>query len=237
LSINFINDIFIYAVSKGEVVMKVDKFFNKDDFENIKNAVKQAELKTSGEIVPYAVERCDNYGHTYWRSGLFFGILSGLAMIILNFVSPDLLIINNSLFFFMILLGFTVVGYIAPIFIPQYKRILAGQAAMNKFVELKAKEAFLKEEVFKTRDRTGILIFISLFERIAVVIGDEGINSKVAQSDWDGVIKTIVEGIKSKNNGSAIVKAIELCGNLLERDKVERKSDDTNELKDELRIG
>jgi len=217
--------------------MKVDKFFSKEDLENIKKAVKNAELKTSGEIVPYAMEKCDGYGYTYWRSGLFLGILSGLAMIILNFTSPDLLVINNSLYFFIILLGFTIAGYIAPIFIPAYKRILAGQAAMNNIVGLKAKEAFLKEEVFKTRDRTGILIFLSLFERIAVVIGDEGINSKVNQSDWDEVIKTIVNGIKSKNNGSAIVKAIELCGNLLERDKVDRKSDDTNELKDDLRIG
>ncbi|MBP7551943.1 MAG: hypothetical protein KA885_00845 [Spirochaetes bacterium] len=217
--------------------MKVDKFFSKEDLENIKNAVKRAELKTSGEIVPYAVEKCDDYVYTYWRSALFFGIISGLAMIILNFISPDLLIINNSLYFFIILLGFTILGYIAPVFIPQYRRILAGQAAMNNFVGLKAKEAFLKEEVFKTRDRTGILIFISIFERIAIVIGDVGINSKVAQSDWDEVIKTIVGGIKNKKNGDALVKAIELCGDLLERDKVDRKADDTNELKDELRIG
>lgn len=217
--------------------MKVDKFFSKEDLENIKKAVKNAELKTSGEIVPYATEKSDAYVFTYLRSALIFGVFSGLIMIFLNIFSPELLIINNSLYFFIILLSSAIIGYIAPAFIPIYKRTLAGSSYMNYIVGLKAKEAFLKEEVFKTRNRTGILIFLSLFERIAVVIGDEGINKKVVQSDWDDVIQTIVKGIKNKKNGEAVVKAVELCGNLLERDKVERKSDDTNELKDDLRIG
>ena len=41
---------------------------------------------------------------------------------------------------------------------------------------LVAMAAFVEEEVFSTRDRTGILLFLSLFEHRVVVLGDSGIN-------------------------------------------------------------
>jgi len=121
--------------------------------------------------------------------------------------------------------------YIAPL-----RRILAGGALMRHRVSQRATEAFLAEEVFDTRDRTGILIFVSLFERQVLVVGDSGINERVKQEEWDDVVQTIIQCIRRGSYADGLVEAIGKCGTLLERRGVERRSDDTDELRDELRM-
>jgi putative membrane protein len=96
-------------------------------------------------------------------------------------------------------------------------------------------EAFVAEEVFNTKDRTGILIFLSLLEHQVLVIGDSGINAKVQQAEWDSVVHTIVEGMKAHKPADGLIAAIRQCGELLHREGVAIKPDDKNELSDKLR--
>jgi putative membrane protein len=91
--------------------------------------------------------------------------------------------------------------------------------------------------VFATRDRTGILIFLSLLEHKVRVLGDSGINAKVQQSDWDGVTQLIVSGIRERRATDGLVAAIRECGRLLDAHGFRRRSDDKDELSDNLRMG
>jgi putative membrane protein len=121
--------------------------------------------------------------------------------------------------------------------LPAYKRSFLGHHLIDARVSQRASVAFLSEEVFKTRERTGILIFLSLFERRVVVLGDSGINAKVAKADWDDIVKTIVDSIHEHRPTEGMVKAIKKCGELLQKHGVERRRDDTDELSDALRRG
>ena len=104
-------------------------------------------------------------------------------------------------------------------------------------VERRAAAAFLEQEVFKTRRRTGILLFLSLFERRVMVLGDSGIHQKVQEGEWDGVVRQVVQGIRGGHTGDALVAAIRECGSLLERHGLMREAGDADELSDELREG
>lgn len=217
--------------------MNIKNIFSEKDLEDIKKAVSEAELKTSGEIVPYIVNKSDNYSFIIWRAAFLFGLFSGLIMVLINFLSKDILLINNYLYFFVIQTVFIGLGILLSLTFKSFKRALIGKERLQYNANLKAKQYFIEEEVFNTRERTGILIFISLFEKTVVVIGDSGINKKVVQNEWDGIIDTIISGIKQKRYTSAIIDAIKQCGNLLQKENVERRADDTNELNDNLRIG
>ena len=103
-------------------------------------------------------------------------------------------------------------------------------------VHQRATQAFISEEVFATRDRTGILIFLSLHERRVLVLGDSGINKKVKPSDWDGIVNMIVSGIREGKTTEGMISAIRECGKLLEQHGVQRRPDDTDELSDDLRV-
>ena len=94
---------------------------------------------------------------------------------------------------------------------------------------------FVREEVFATRDRTGILLFVSLLERRVEVIGDIGISERVRADDWDAVESSIREGIRTGTLTDGLVAAIGLCGRLLERRSVNVRPDAENELADAVR--
>jgi putative membrane protein len=104
-------------------------------------------------------------------------------------------------------------------------------------VALRAADAFISEEVFKTRDRTGILIFLSLEEHKVLVVGDRGIDAKVDRSEWEDVVARIVRGINIGHPADGLVDAIAQCGVLLEKHGFQRRQDDTNELPNRLRVG
>jgi putative membrane protein len=97
-------------------------------------------------------------------------------------------------------------------------------------------KAFVEEEVFATRDRTGILLFISLLEHRIEVLGDTGINEKVDTDEWVDVVLHIREGIRQGKLAEGLVEAIGMCGKLLERGGVTLREDDINELPDKVRL-
>ncbi len=211
-------------------------FFSQADLDRITEAVRAAESKTSGEIVPYFVLQSDHYGVAHWRGGVMLASFGMLASLVIHTMSKSWLpygILEMS----GTIVAFYSFGMLLTRFIPSFRRFVLGHALIEQRVNQRASLAFLSEEVFKTRERTGILIFLSFFERRVVVLGDSGINAKVAQSDWQGIVNTIIKSVKHGNPADGLVGAIQQCGELLLQHGVERRRDDTDELSDSLRIG
>lgn len=212
------------------------KFFSEADREKISQAVKEVEQRTSGEIVPYVVDRSDWYEVAEWRAGIIcgmiplatFGVLRGFTMLWPSFGILDVVLITMCV---------AMVGALAAHFLPGIERLFTGRDLMERRVRQRAEQAFLAEEVFATRERTGVLIFLSLLEHTVVVLGDSGINAKVVAGEWDGIVKMIVDATKAGKPSEGLVAAIRQCGALLEREGVTRRKDDTDELSDNLRTG
>ncbi|MFV2072252.1 MAG: TPM domain-containing protein [Thermoanaerobaculales bacterium] len=214
--------------------MKDLGLFTEECLEAIRRATVEAEKRTSGEIVPYIVERVDDHDEARWRAStlgaLLAALLAGGVHALGGFwggagvwwiTLPALA--GGGLGYF--LAGFEGIG-----------RRLIPSDHLDRRVQLRAGAAFLEEEVFKTRDRTGILIFLALFERRAVVLADEGIHRAVPQDQWQQVIDDLVAGIKARKAPEALQKAIGRCGELLALHKVDRRPDDEDELDNAPRV-
>lgn len=91
--------------------------------------------------------------------------------------------------------------------------------------------SFFDLGIHRTRDRTGILILISLFEHRVHLLADEGINAKVSHETWQEIVATITAGLHNGNACDALCSAIERCAEILEG-HFPRRSDDRNELPD-----
>ncbi len=211
------------------------KYFSQADLDRISAAVRAAEARTSGEIVPYFVLQSDAYFEAAWRAAAVTGGVILLAGILV-FLFVDIWL-PLTLFEFMAaaLFGSLIVFALVHA-IPSLKRLLVGRRLMSHRVHLRAEEAFLSEEVFKTRDRTGILIFVSLLEHRVVVLGDSGINAKVTPDHWNGIVAMVVDGMKHGRPAEGLERAIARCGEILAEHGVRRRSDDTDELSDNLRM-
>jgi putative membrane protein len=215
--------------------MNVGSLFSPAELAEIERAVKAAERHTSGEIVPYVVARSDDYPQAAWKGACAGALLVALAAAAVRawggFWGPA-----SAWWLALPPLAGAALGLLAVALVPPLRRALVAGADLEEAVERRAGLAFLEQEVFKTAERTGILIFLSLFERRVVVLGDAGINRAVARQDWEGIVAGIVAGIRAGTPGTALARAIGQCGELLERHRVERRAGDRDELADHLRI-
>lgn len=208
--------------------------FSDEDLENIRQATRSAEGRTSGEIVPVVVGTCDEYDETIWKAATLGGLFAALSAAVFHTATG--LWGGGPVWLTLPAIGGCAVAAFIAYSSSAVRRALIPASVLESRVEQRARQAFLEEEVFATRDRSGILIFLALFERRVVVIGDEAINRAVEQSEWNEVVEHLVAGIRTGKPGPALVEAITECGRLLELRGVEIKPDDTDELHDGLRM-
>ncbi|HVR97568.1 MAG TPA: hypothetical protein VMW27_13200 [Thermoanaerobaculia bacterium] len=212
------------------------RLFSDSDLQAIQAAVQEAEARTSGEIVPYVVEASDDYPNAVWKGAAWGAILAPLLAWGIYRLG-GLWGTHLTLWVILPAAAGAAAGYLLTAFLPVLKRWMAGEEVLELRAERRAAVAFLEQEVFNTRDRTGILLFLSLFEHRVIVLADSGIHQKVSQEEWDGVVAGVVTGIREGRPGAALAAAIRECGKILERHGVARRPDDRDELTNELRRG
>ncbi len=110
------------------------------------------------------------------------------------------------------------------------KRWFISQREIDEEVEEAALTGFFKEGLYRTRDETGVLVFISVFEHKVWILADRGINEKVSEDQWDDIVKIIVDGIKHNRPAESICEAVAKIGDLLKM-HFPIGPDDTDELK------
>ena len=102
-------------------------------------------------------------------------------------------------------------------------------------VRERAELEFYRQGLTQTKDQTGILIFISLFERKVVLLADKGINDKLLSPMWDEIVEKLSHEIRSGELASGLTQSIKSCGDLLQV-HFPIKKEDKNELKNDLVI-
>ena len=93
----------------------------------------------------------------------------------------------------------------------------------------------MESGVYNTKDRTGILIFISIMERRVELLADSGINELISPEKWQNIVNNIIKGIRQKEIADHLVESISECGNLL-AEHFPIQTDDKNELTDDIEI-
>lgn len=195
--------------------------------QRIREAVHQAERKTSGEIVPMVVEASSTYPHLDFVGGLL-GLVLGTLLAV--WVFPEcvhLRLLGAQA------LGFAV-GFLLCRHFPVVKRSLLSPKIREEEVFERALRAFQELELYRTQDRTGVLILVSLLERRVQVLADTGINARVKPGAWNHVLEIVLAGIRGKDLCSGLCDAIVKCGEILAAE-FPIQSGDRNELADDLR--
>lgn len=192
---------------------RIETFFSDADREAICAATAEAERSTSGELVVYVVERCDLYPEVTWKGALLGGAVGAAcaAFVVRLFGgwgTPDDLWLLVGL-----QLGL-LAGWLASRFEGVARRLI-GNDVVSRRVAARAAEAFVEQNVFATVKRTGILIFLALFEHRVLVIADDGIRERVDPGAWDGIAASIATGIRAGAPAPALIEAIGRCAALL----------------------
>jgi putative membrane protein len=205
-----------------------EKFLNIEEQERIRVAVQAVEKKTSGEVVPMIVPA----SYHYPMADVLGGASLALPIsILLTYILGGMLWVGpNNMWLFMGIFGtaFVVFHRVVQRVWP-LKRVFISDREIDEEVQEAALIGFFKEELYRTRDETGILIFISVFEHRVWVLADRGINAKVDKGQWDSIVAHIIAGIKNGQPADAICEAVSEVGGILS-EHFPVRDDDVDEL-------
>ncbi|PIF06225.1 MAG: hypothetical protein CSA36_02785 [Draconibacterium sp.] len=98
--------------------------------------------------------------------------------------------------------------------------------------------AYLFEQLkmHQTKLRNGVLFYLAIEDRKFGVIGDVGINAKVAENFWDEIKENVLKNFSDGRKAEGITEGILKAGEQLKQ-HFPHQTDDVNELPDEISFG
>lgn len=210
--------------------MKVEKFFGEEGERAIDAAVKEAEAHSSGEIVPAVVSASSDYHWVGYRAAFLGWLAASVATFVVHWRYPFALDFWNI---YALQAAGVVLGWLFSRTQTGF-RFLTAKAVIDEEVLETARSAFVAHGLMNTRDRTGVLLFVSLKEHRVQILGDKGIHEKVGHEFWQAEADLIVRAIREGRPAEGVARAIRDVGEKLKA-HFPRREGDTNELSDELR--
>jgi putative membrane protein len=183
--------------------MGIERNFGDDVRVRVAEAVRRAEALSRGQIVPVVVEKSDPYPEARFRGALLAAAIATLLALALHL---PLTLAELPL----VQLAAGLLGAAISLWDP-VERLLAGGKAMDEAVRARALRAFHEHGLHRTAEGTGVLVFASLFEHEAVVLGDHGIHEKMG-AEWDRAVGVLVDGMRAGDPGKGFVEAVALVG-------------------------
>lgn len=189
----------------------------------IVHAVREVESKTSAEIVVSVRARSGDYRDVDLTAGLVAAFFV-LATVIYHPAELD-----EDLWLFEVLLAFAIVSLLVNK-VPAIKRRLLSKKRQAGQTLTEARAHFVEAGISRTRDRTGISIFVSQLERTVIVITDVGIDPAKLGQAWEALVGDL-ERAAARLDVEAFVQALAAMGPVLGA-VYPRRDDDDNELPD-----
>ena len=112
-------------------------------------------------------------------------------------------------------------------------RLFTPRSQMRDEVSARARGLFFDNRVHHTDGGTGVLVYVSLFEHMASVVGDATVVEKLGQEALDELCAELIEKLKAGDPTEAFCAVIASAGDRLS-DKLPHAGDDVNELPDAL---
>ena len=214
-----------------------------EDRQRVSDAVCAAEQGTAGEIVTIVADRSD----TYHDIALIYATLAMLVVPTLFAVWPalpqaiiawatggwgeaevrDLMLLT----FGAMVLVFAL-KYIGQLYLP-LRLFFIPRAIRRPRVRRRAVDLFKVGAEGRTTGRTGILIYLSLGERMAEIVADEAIHARVPDTAWGDAMAALIAEVREGRIADGMIAAVGQVGAILSA-HLPRLDDDKDELPDRL---
>lgn len=200
------------------------------DHARIAEAIRAAEAETAGEIYCVVARSSDSY---FYPAAFFVALAVMLASLIAAFALEYWWFsIRLPVFWSAVALALAA-AWLVLLLAPGFRMHFVPRRLRYRRAHDNALKQFLARNVHITTERTGVLVFVSLAERYAEVVADAGIDAKVPQETWNGLVAELVEHARGDRLADGFVSAIAAVGALLST-HFPHRPDDANELDDHL---
>ena len=216
---------------------------SEEDHAKVSAAIAAAEAHSDGEIIAIATDQSDAYHDV----GLHYAVL--VLFLVLAFFAtwPHQLELwwarlmgwtaePSMRQLLTLLLGFALLKFLAVLFILKWRPLrllLTPGSTKTRRVRRRAVMLFKTGAERRTVGRTGILIYLSMGERRAEIVGDEAITAVTTPETWGEAMTALIAEVKAGRPGDGIVAAVGLIGAVL-AEHFPKSSEDSNEIPDKL---
>jgi len=213
------------------------------DHERVSAAIAEAEARSDGEIIAIAADQSDSYHDV----GLHYAVL--VLFLVLAFFAawPHQLELwwtrimgwtaePSQRELLTLLLGLALFKFLVVLFLMKWmplRLLLTPGSTKTRRVRRRAVMLFKTGGERRTIGRTGILIYLSMGEHRAEIIGDEAITAVTTPETWGEAMAALITDVKGGRPGDGIVAAVERIGDVL-AEHFPKTSTDTNEIPDKL---
>ena len=215
--------------------------FDEQVCDEIEKSIKQLEQRTSAELICAVATESGRYDRAEAVGGFFIGLLSlGLLHVFYTIIYTESGAWTEEVFVpfglecIALTAGF-ILGNILFSHVHSLRQIFASGKEMIRETSRAANLVFAAEGLRRTRDRGGLLIYVSLFERQVRILADDQIMEKLGQEFLDNVRDTATYELKEGYYSRAFTMAIEQAADQLEKE-LPVEPDDVNELPDRFLV-
>ncbi|WP_036296658.1 TPM domain-containing protein [Methylosinus sp. PW1] len=178
------------------------------DKERIAEAIAAAERRTAGEIVCVLARRSSDYAYVPPLLAALIALIAPWPLVFFTELGVRLILAIQILVFIGAALLFS---------LPPLRLALTPRFVKRERAHRAAIEQFFTRGVSATKERTGVLIFVSLGERYARIVADEGIAAKIPQEDWRAALDLLLARVREGRIADGFVDAIGECARLLSK--------------------
>jgi putative membrane protein len=174
----------------------------KEDHAAIAAAIHAAEQRTSAQIVCVLARASSAYAHVPIMWASLLALLAPWPLIYLTQWSVQQILLVQLAVFLVAGLTFSWMPLRLALVPSAVRRARAHRAALEQFVI---------RRVARTKNRMGVLIFVSFAEHYARIIADEGLTQKVPNAEWQEAIDTLTSRLHDGRIVEGFSAAIERC--------------------------
>ncbi len=219
-------------------------YLTEEQHKIVSDAVGEAELQTSGEIVTVLADRSDNYNDValLWAAALSFTAMSAFAVLPEPFLNLwDALVggwshewTTGELASMTIALGLIAFATVWAVQLWEpLKFALIPAPLKTARVHAQAIKHFKVGAERRTHGHTGVLVYLSMREHRAEIFADDSIAEKVEPEVWGEAMGDMLAEIKQGHIAEGMAAGVRDVGFVLGQ-HFPRSDDDENELPDRL---
>lgn len=224
-------------------------YLTPDQHSIVTDAVREAELSTSGEIVTVLADRSDGYTDIalWWALGTSFTIMSVFAAFPRPFLDLWDAIVVEALLggwghewttgeIASATIGLGLVSFLAALGAQGWQRLkfaIVPAPIKTSRAHAAAVRHFKVGAERRTHGRTGVLIYLSMREHRAEIVADAPIAEKVEPEIWGEAMGDMLGEIKAGSIAEGLAVGVRDVGFVLSQ-HFPRAEDDENELPDRL---
>ena len=188
--------------------MRRHAFLDPGESAALEKEIAHLEAQTGVQLVTAVIGKADSYVELPWKAFALAAALAGLALVIAAAMWPRWTDAGDALIFAVAILGAGAASAILAVVAPPYARLFLRATRRDLEVRHYAQAFFLRRELFATRERNGILLLVSLFERKVEILPDVGLHARFDAADWRAVIDAMTPLLRERRCFSALQQGV-----------------------------